>query len=507
MAYGDITRSPSAGNRALSAKDRQRLAALAEYEVLDSEAEEAFDEIVFTAKTVCDTPMALISLVDRDRQWFKARIGFDPCQTPIEQSVCSHGMYSDELMVIPDLTADPRTRDNRLVDAPDGVRFYAGAPLVTPGGAVIGMLCVLDVKVRPGGLDPAQRRILKSLSKQVITQLELRKSLRTAEREMEQHKSQTEVLKRASKRLQLAEEAGNVGAFELNCQTRMVKVSPEFCRIYGFDNVETIHGNTIAERRRAFTDVPVEASSMAAADHQVIEEYEILRANDAEPRWLELRARYVAAEEGRAPMLVGIVSDVTEQHMVNEEIAHRLKNTLALVQAVAGHTLRGIPDPGPVHEFNRRISALATAHDLLLSRSRAAGCLQELARGVFDKLGIEQRVDMSGHDRELASRPLLTLSMILHELATNAMKYGALSVPDGRVELRVICCPKDEDGEEWLTLKWTELNGPPAATPNRKGLGTRLIERGLDPEGEVEMIFGENGFALTLAAPMKNLTK
>ena len=118
MAYGDITRSPSASNRALSAKDRQRLAALAEYEVLDSEAEEAFDEIVFTAKTVCNTPMALISLVDRDRQWFKARIGFDPCQTPIEQSVCSHGMYSDELMVIPDLTADPRTRDNRLVDAP-----------------------------------------------------------------------------------------------------------------------------------------------------------------------------------------------------------------------------------------------------------------------------------------------------------------------------------------------------------------------------------------------------
>ena len=507
MAYGDITRSPSASNKALSARDRQRLDALAEYEVLDSEAEEAFDEIVFTAKTVCETPMALISLVDRDRQWFKARIGFDPCQTPIEQSVCSHGMYSDELLVIPDLSADPRTRDNKLVDAGDGVRFYAGAPLVTPAGVVIGMLCVLDVTVRPGGLDPAQRRILKSLAAQVVTQLELRKALRVAAREMEQHRSQTEVLKKASKRLQLAEEAGNVGAFELNCQTRMVKVSPEFCRIYGFDNVDTIPGGTIAERRRVLTDVPVEASSMAAPDHQVIEEYEIIRANDGEVRWLELRARYVEGEDGRAPSLVGIVTDVTEQHMVNEEIAHRLKNTLALVQAVAGHTLRDIPDPGPVHEFNRRVAALATAHDLLLSRTRASGCLKELANGVFAKLGIEKRVALTGQDRELASRPLLTLSMILHELATNAMKYGALSVPDGRVEMRVTCDPRGEDGEEWLTLRWTELDGPPAARPNRKGLGTRLIERGLDPEGDVQMDFGESGFALELCAPMKSLQK
>ncbi len=128
--------------------------------------------------------------------------------------------------------------------------------------------------------------------------------------------------------------------------------------------------------------------------------------------------------------------------MVNEEIAHRLKNTLALVQAVAGHTLRDIPDPGPVQEFNRRVAALATAHDLLLSRTRASGCLHELARGVFAKLGIEQRVEMTGQDRELASRPLLTLSMILHELATNAMKYGSLSVPDGRIEMRLTCSSK-----------------------------------------------------------------
>jgi len=506
MAYGDTTQGPTATEQATSAQERQRLRALADYEVLDTEAEEAFDEIVFIAKTVCETPIALISLVDSDRQWFKARIGFDACQTPIDQSVCSHGLYSDELLVIPDLAADPRTKDNPLVTVAGGVRFYAGAPLVTPSGAIIGMLCVLDEARRPGGLNPTQRRILKSLANQAISQLELRKTVRAAQREAERHKSQTEVLKNATDRLRLAEEAGNVGAFELNCETRMVKVSPEFCRIYGFDNVETIHGSIIGERRRIPADVRVEESSKTDPDHQVVEEYEITRANDGELRWVEMRGRYVEGEDGAAPVLVGIITDVTDQHTVNEEIAHRLKNTLALVQAVAGHTLRDIPDPGPVREFNRRIAAMATAHDLLLSRSRASGCLVELATGVFSKLGIEQRVKVSGQDCELASRPVLNLSMILHELSTNAMKYGSLSHPDGEVELNVRRHRCDE-GKEWLTLEWTDRGGPPAVQPKGKGLGTRLIDRGLDPEGEVEMNFGEKGFSLKMSAPLANLQK
>jgi PAS domain S-box-containing protein len=506
MAYGDITRSPAASGEAQSARERQRLDALAEYEVLDSEAEQAFDEIVFIAKTICNAPTALISLVERDRQWFKARVGLDACQTPIEQSVCAHGMHSTELLVIPDLTADARTRDNALVTAKDGVRFYAGAPLVTPAGVVIGMLCVLDGVPRPGGLDPTQKRILKALAGQVVDQLELRKSLRAAAREVEQHRSQTEVLRNASKRLQLAEEAGNVGAFELNIDTRMVKVSPEFCRIYGFDNVETIHGGAIGDRRKIPADKRVEESSMADPDRQVVEEYEIIRANDGAVRWVEMRARYVPPENGAAPAFVGIVTDVTEQHAVNEEIAHRLKNTLALVQAVAGHTLRDIPDPGPVREFNRRVAALATAHDLLLRRSRSSGRLQELARSVFSKLGIDQRVTMLGHDCEMGSRPVLTLSMILHELGTNAMKYGALSVPDGTVELNA-CIEAGEDEAPWLILRWCETGGPPAREPASKGLGTRLIERGIDPEGKVDMRFGEDGFGLTLSAPMANLAK
>lgn len=487
-------------------REQRRLDALAEYEVLDSEAEAAFDEIVFMASHVCRAPTALISLTERRRHWFKARIGMDACEGPVENSICSLGLGSTEMLVIPDLAADPRTSESPMVATSNGPRFYAGAPLVTPMGVMIGMLCVLDDTPRPGGLDPAQRRILKALSSQVMAQLELRKSLRAAAREVEQHKNQTAMLRNASKRLQLAEEAGNVGAFELNIDTRMVKVSPEFCRIYGFENAECIHGKLIGDRRKVPSAIRVEESSLVAPNRHVIEEYEIIRANDVAVRWVEMRARYVEGENGNAPALVGIITDVTEQHAVNEEIAHRLKNTLALVQAVAGHTLRDIPDPAPVREFNRRVAALATAHDLLLSRSRASGRLHELGRSVFTKLGIEQRVILSGCDCEMGSRPVLTLSMILHELGTNAMKYGSLSVPDGMVELHADCSAR-ADGKHWMTLLWTERGGPPAREPTSKGLGTRLIDRGIDPEGEVTMRFDDHGFAMTLAAPMANLSK
>lgn len=100
-----------------------RLAALDAYGILDTAAEPEFDDVVFLASTICETPVALVSLVERDRQWFKARVGFEACETPIEQSVCRHALGSSDLLVIPDLSADPRTRDNTLVTAGPMIRF------------------------------------------------------------------------------------------------------------------------------------------------------------------------------------------------------------------------------------------------------------------------------------------------------------------------------------------------------------------------------------------------
>lgn len=155
----------------------RRLTALARYRILDTPAEAGFDDIVRVAKVLCQTPVALVSLVDADRQWFKARIGFDPSETPLSQSVCAHALRQDDILIIHDLTLDPRTCDNPLVTGTPFMRFYAGALLETSQGERLGTLCVIDTLPRPEGLTADQAEGLQALARQVMAQLELRRAL------------------------------------------------------------------------------------------------------------------------------------------------------------------------------------------------------------------------------------------------------------------------------------------------------------------------------------------
>nr|WP_279626419.1 histidine kinase dimerization/phosphoacceptor domain -containing protein [Sulfitobacter delicatus] len=132
--------------------------------------------MVDLASKICDTPVSLISLVDEGRQWFKARVGFEPHETALDQSVCSHAILSEDFTEIPDMGADSRTVDNPLYIGDPRVKFYAGANLVAPNGQPIGTLCVLDTK--PRTLTEFQRQALQTLSRHVMMQLELRKKIR-----------------------------------------------------------------------------------------------------------------------------------------------------------------------------------------------------------------------------------------------------------------------------------------------------------------------------------------
>lgn len=143
--------------------DAARLRTLREFGILDTAPEDRFDEIAAAAAAVADTPIALVSLVDRDRQWFKAKVGTDVPETPIGAAICVHTLEHGGELVIPDLTADPRTATNVLVTDDPRVRFYAGYPIVVDGQA-IGTVCVLDVATRPEGLDLQQRRGLTALA-------------------------------------------------------------------------------------------------------------------------------------------------------------------------------------------------------------------------------------------------------------------------------------------------------------------------------------------------------
>ena len=152
-----------------------RLAALARQNILDTPREAAFDEIASLAARICDVPVALVSFVADERQWFKAEVGLGTTETPINQSICAHAMHAEGVFEVPDLTADPRTADNTLVTGDPHFRYYAGAPLTDAAGQPLGALCVLDHRTRT--LDQTQRDALLLLARLVMRQLDLRQAL------------------------------------------------------------------------------------------------------------------------------------------------------------------------------------------------------------------------------------------------------------------------------------------------------------------------------------------
>ncbi|MGB1110697.1 MAG: GAF domain-containing sensor histidine kinase [Gammaproteobacteria bacterium] len=159
--------------------EAQRLEALHRYEVLDSDFERAFDELTELASEICETPITLISLVDQDRQWFKSTVGLDVRETSRETAFCAHAIHGNDIFTVADARQDERFADNPLVTGAPSIRFYAGAPLITTDGLRLGTLCAIDSK--PRTLTPFQERALKTLSRQVMDQLELRLSLRELE--------------------------------------------------------------------------------------------------------------------------------------------------------------------------------------------------------------------------------------------------------------------------------------------------------------------------------------
>ena len=155
--------------------EEARLAALRSYKILDTDPEKAFDDLTILASHVCETPVALISLIDADRQWFKSRVGVDLTETSREVSFCAVAIQHTDLFVVPDATKDPRFSSNPFVVADPKIRFYAGAPFKSSDGYPLGTLCVVDVV--PRQLTPSQQNALLALSRQVQAQFELRKNL------------------------------------------------------------------------------------------------------------------------------------------------------------------------------------------------------------------------------------------------------------------------------------------------------------------------------------------
>lgn len=357
--------------------ETERLAALASYDMLDTPREQDFDEIADLASRICGTPIAVVNLIGKGRQFFKAEVGLGVRETPLDSSFCAKAILEQDFLLVPDATKDRRFDCNPLVTGEPGLRFYAGALLKTEEGHAIGTVCVLDYQ--PRDLTELQQDALKVLARQVMRQLELRKALKDRD--------------------------------------------------------------------------------------------------DAQ----------------------------RQQAVLNAEIAHRMKNTLAMVQAIASQTLKGVADRDAVAAFSQRISAIGLAHDQLLQQDWAAASLLRVVRPMLDLHGDSCRIVASGPDLELGPKATVSISLLLHELATNATKYGALSVPTGKVELSWAV---DEGGPEpVLRLIWAESGGPLVTEPTKRSFGSRLIKMGLLGNGGVEKQWRQTGLTARFEAPLADVQR
>jgi GAF domain-containing protein len=156
----------------------QRIKVLWQYNVLDTLPEQVFDDLTSLAALICDAPISLISLVDEDRQWFKSKVGLSLSESSRDVSICAHAIMQDGLFIVPDATKDRRFKNNPFVVSAPKIRFYAGAPLVSPDGLALGTLCVID-KV-PRKLTETQKKALRVLSRLVMTQLNFRRQTHSA---------------------------------------------------------------------------------------------------------------------------------------------------------------------------------------------------------------------------------------------------------------------------------------------------------------------------------------
>jgi len=156
----------------IPSNESKRVEALRRYQVLDTPSEQSFDDFAFLASHICGTPIAMVTFVDADRQWFKAKVGLETSETPREHAFCAHTIMTDKIMIVEDAKTDSRFVDNPLVTSAPKIRFYAGAPLIDREGLALGSICVIDHQ--PRQLAPDKQRVLEALARRVVAQCELR---------------------------------------------------------------------------------------------------------------------------------------------------------------------------------------------------------------------------------------------------------------------------------------------------------------------------------------------
>ena len=339
--------------------ESERLAELNRYAILDTPPEAIFDRITRLAARIFEMPIVQVSLVDEQRQWFKACYGLDSRENDRVVSFCAHAILADETMVVPDARADARFADNALVTGAPEIRFYAGALLTTPRGYNLGTLCLIDVK--PRQLSAADLSTLADLAELVVLELEAHLRRTETRRETEKRRHAEDVLAQAnsllaqqSLRLKAALGYGRIIVWEYDFASRTFQAEADFealniPREVFPDTFEawanSVHPDDWAGVQQALARSVAEGGLFAA-------EYRVLLP-EGRTVWLAAEARLHLGAAGRPHHYLGVVIDITERKQAEQNLAR----SLSLLQATFDSTAEGVLSvdaEGHVERFNQK---------------------------------------------------------------------------------------------------------------------------------------------------------
>lgn len=485
--------------------EQRRLDELASYRILDTGPDERFDRIASLASRILDMPFALITLVDRERQWQKSRLRFPDVATEPRHSFTRFASQNGSLTIVEDASRHDVFRHNPLVRGEPGLRSFIGAPLINKGGWRLGALGLMDVKPRTFSQEDCD--YIRDLAALVMDEMELHRTIQ------DMHDA-TRAADSGAARFRGTFENASVGIAHVGLDGSFLRVNQAFCNFTGYPREEMLrktyaeltHPDDVETSRRARDDLFAGRSESFGMDKRYLRK-------DGSVTWGNIAVSLQRdAGDDETPYTISVIQDINARRQAEAsrelllgELNHRVKNTLAVVQGIAKQTLRAARSPEEfVESFEARVQSVSAAHNLLNESDWGPISLRSLAEAQVAEpfWTVSERISLSGPDVLLSSNISVTLGMVIFELATNALKFGALAVPQGRVEMN--WSTETIDDKPHLILDWRESDGREVAPPEHNGFGMFMLGRGVELGlcGTCEKTFSAGGFACRLTVPL-----